>query len=146
MQIICEYVLFQEWQSKWWHQKKNEGKKFRVYRSGKVNSNMVNSKFHLIQSYYEIFFYHSPNISCLKCTVNFHLIRSKTLLSNDFELTVPNLNPHSASESSNAGLWWRFGMGICDFQASPWTSIAWLWHCWKERKQVILPSSVYICR
>ena len=38
-------------------------------------------------------FYHFPNISCLKCTVNsnFHLIRSKTLLTNDFELTVPNL-------------------------------------------------------
>ena len=37
-------------------------------------------------------FYHLPNISCLKCTVNsnFHLIRSK-ILTNDFELTVPNL-------------------------------------------------------
>ena len=58
-----------------------------------VNSNTVNSKFHLIRSYCEIFFYHFPNISCLKCTVNsnFHLIRSKTLLTNDFELTVPNL-------------------------------------------------------
>ena len=64
-----------------------------TYRSGTVNSNTVNSKFHLIRSYYEIFFYHFPNISCLKCTVNsnFHLIRSKTLLTNDFELTVPNL-------------------------------------------------------
>ena len=63
------------------------------YRSGMVNLNMVNLKFHLIRSYYEIFFYHSPNISCLKCTVNsnFHLIRSKTLLTNDFELTIPNL-------------------------------------------------------
>ena len=63
------------------------------YRSGMVNSNAVNSKFHLIRSYYEIFFYHFPNISCLKCTVNskFHLIRSKTLLTNDVELTVPNL-------------------------------------------------------
>ena len=63
------------------------------YRSGTVNSNTVNSKFHLIRSYCEIFFYHIPNISCLKCTVNsnFHLIRSKTLLTNDFELTVPNL-------------------------------------------------------
>ena len=32
-------------------------------------------------------------ISCLKCTVNsnFHLIRSKTLPTNDFELTVPDL-------------------------------------------------------
>ena len=47
----------------------------------------------LIRSYYEIFFYHFSNISCLKCTVNlnFHLIRSKTLPTNDFELTVPNL-------------------------------------------------------
>ena len=46
------------------------------YRSGMVNLNMVNSNFHLIRSYCEIFFYHFPNISCLKCTVysNFHLI------------------------------------------------------------------------
>ena len=58
-----------------------------------VNSNTVNSKFHLIQSFCEIFFYHFPNIWCLKYTVksNFHLIRSKTLLTNDFELTVPDL-------------------------------------------------------
>ena len=63
------------------------------YRSGTVNSNTVNSKFHLIQSYCKIFFYDFPNILCLKCTVNsnFHLIRSKTLLTNDFELTVPDL-------------------------------------------------------
>ena len=63
------------------------------YRSETVNSNTVNSKFHLIQSYCEIFFYHFPNISCLKCTVNsnFHLIRSKILPTNDFELTVHNL-------------------------------------------------------
>ena len=63
------------------------------YRSGTVNSNTVNSKFHLIRSYCEIFFYHFPNISCLKCTVNlnFYLIRSKTLPTNDFELTVPDL-------------------------------------------------------
>ena len=63
------------------------------YRSGTVNSNMVNSKFHLIRSYCEIFFYNFPNISCLKYTVNsnFHLIRSKTLPTNDFELIVPDL-------------------------------------------------------
>ena len=63
------------------------------YRSGTVNSNTVNSKFHLIRSYCEIFVYHFPNISCLKYTVNsnFHLIRSKTLSTNDFELTVPDL-------------------------------------------------------
>ena len=36
------------------------------YRSGTVNSNTVNSKFHLIRSYCEIFFYHFPNISRLK--------------------------------------------------------------------------------
>ena len=55
------------------------------YTSGMVNSNMVNSKFHLIRSYCEIFFYNFPNIPCLKCTVNsnFHLIRSKTLPTND---------------------------------------------------------------
>ena len=63
------------------------------YRSGTVNSNTVNSKFHLIRSYCEIFFYHFLSISCLKCTVNsnFHLIRSKTLPMNDFELNVPDL-------------------------------------------------------
>ena len=63
------------------------------YRSDTVNSNTVNSKFHFIRSYYEIFSYHFPIISCLKCMVNsnFHLIRSKTLPTNDFELTVPNL-------------------------------------------------------
>ena len=54
---------------------------------------MVNLKFHLIQSYCELFFYHFPNIPCLKYTVNsnFNLIRSKTLPMNDFELTVPDL-------------------------------------------------------
>ena len=63
------------------------------YRLGMVYLNKVNSKFHLIRSYCEIFFYHFPNIPCLKCTVNsnFHLIRSKTLLTNVFELTVPHL-------------------------------------------------------
>ena len=40
--------------------------KFSSYRLGMVNSNTVNSKFHLIRSYCEIFFYHIPNISCLK--------------------------------------------------------------------------------
>ena len=54
-----------------------------------VNSNMVYLKFHLIKSYCEMF----PNIPCLKYTVNsnFHLIWSKTLLMNDFELTIPDL-------------------------------------------------------
>ena len=63
------------------------------YRSGTVNSNMVNLMFHLIRSYCEIFFYNFPNIPCLKYTVNsnFHLIGSKTLPTNDFELTVPDL-------------------------------------------------------
>ena len=62
------------------------------YRSGTVNSNTVNSKFHLIRSYCEIFFYTFPNIPCLKFTVNsnIHLIRSKTLPTNDLELTVPD--------------------------------------------------------
>ena len=63
------------------------------YRSGTVNSKTVNSKFHLIRSYCEIFFYHLPNISCLKCAVNsnFYLIQRKILPTNDFELTIPNL-------------------------------------------------------
>ena len=53
----------------------------------------IRTRFNLIRSYCEIFFYHFLNISCLKCTVNsnFHLIRSKILPTNDFELTVPNL-------------------------------------------------------
>ena len=55
------------------------------YRSGTVNSNMVNSKFHLIRRYCEIFLYNSANIPCLKYTVNsnFHLIQSKTLQMNN---------------------------------------------------------------
>ena len=61
------------------------------YRSGTVNSNTVNSNFHPIRSYCEIFFYHFPNISCCTVYSNFHLIRSKTLLTNDFELSVPDL-------------------------------------------------------
>ena len=32
------------------------------YRSGTVNLNTVNSNFHLIRSYCEIFFYHVPTI------------------------------------------------------------------------------------
>ena len=63
------------------------------YRSGTVNSNTVNSKFHLIQIFYEVSVNSFSIISCLKYTVNsnFHLIRSKTLPTNAFELTVPNL-------------------------------------------------------
>ena len=63
------------------------------YRSVTVNSNTVNSKFRLIRSYCEIFIYNFPYISCLKYTVNsnFHLIQSKTLSTNYFELTVPDL-------------------------------------------------------
>ena len=63
------------------------------YRSGTVNSNTVNSKLHLIRFFYEVSGNIFPIISCLKCTanLNFHLIRSKTLPTNDFELTVPDL-------------------------------------------------------
>ena len=62
-------------------------------RERKYRSGTVNSKFHLIRSCCEIFVYNCPNISCLKYTVNskFHLIQSKTLPTNDFELTVPDL-------------------------------------------------------
>ena len=54
---------------------------------------MVNSKFHLIRSYCEIFFYNFPNIPCFKINLIriLRLIRSKTLQMNDFELTVPDL-------------------------------------------------------
>ena len=40
-----------------------------------------------------MFSYRFLSISCLKCTVNsyFHLIRNKSLLTNDFDLTVPDL-------------------------------------------------------
>ena len=60
------------------------------YRSGTINSIMVNSKFHFIQSFCDIYVKCFPMISCLKCTVNsnFHLIRSKILPKIDFELTV----------------------------------------------------------
>ena len=63
------------------------------YRSGTVNSNTVNSKFHLIRIIYEISVNIFSIISCSKCTVNsnFYLIQSKTLPANDFELTVSNL-------------------------------------------------------
>ena len=66
---------------------------FLYYRLGTVNSNTVNSKFHFIRSFCEMFCYHFPIISCLQCTVNsyFHLIRRKSLPTNDFELTVPDL-------------------------------------------------------
>ena len=59
-----------------------------------VNSNTVNSKFHFIRSFCEMFCYYFAIISCLKCTVNsyFHLIQGKSLPRNDFELTVPDLD------------------------------------------------------
>ena len=66
---------------------------FVIYRSGKVISGTVNSNFHFIQSFCEMFSYHFPFISCLKCAVYsyFHLFRWKSLPTNDFELTVPDL-------------------------------------------------------
>ena len=69
----CKYMAIQSWYEC-------------RYRSGMVNSNTVNSKFRLIRSYCEVFFYNFPNIPCLKCTVNsnFHLIRSKTLPTNEW--------------------------------------------------------------
>ena len=66
---------------------------FLKYRSGTVNSNTVNSKFHFIRSFCEMLSYHFPIISCSKCTVHskFHLIRRKSLPTKDFKLTVPDL-------------------------------------------------------
>ena len=57
------------------------------YRLATVNSNTVNSKFHFIQSFFEVSVKYFPVISYLNFTVNsyFHLIGSKTLLTNDFE-------------------------------------------------------------
>ena len=54
---------------------------FDKYRSGTVNSNTVNSKFHLMQMFYEVSVNIFSVISFFKNTVNsnFHLIRSKTL-------------------------------------------------------------------
>ena len=79
-----------------------------------VNSNTVNSKFHFIQSYCEIFFSHFPNISCLKCTVNsnFHLIQSKSLLTNDFELTVPDL--YQKSRCDALGIYFDISVSMTD--------------------------------
>ena len=67
-----------------------------MYRLGTVNSNTVNSKFHLIRIIYEVSVNIFSIILCLKCTVNsnFHLIQSKSLQTNDFELTVPDLYIH----------------------------------------------------
>ena len=55
-----------------------------IYRSETVNSNTVISYFHFIPFLI---------ISCLKCTSNsyFHLVRSKTLPTNNLELTVSDL-------------------------------------------------------
>ena len=60
------------------------------------NSNTVNLQYHFIGSFREMFSYHFPIVSCLKCTVNsidsyFHLLRRKSLPTNDFELTVQDL-------------------------------------------------------
>ena len=68
------------------------------YRSDTVNSNMVNSKFHFIQSFCDFSVKCFPIISCLKCTVNsnFHLFQRKSLPTNDFELTVPDLYDKSS--------------------------------------------------
>ena len=64
---------------------------FYRYRSDTVNWNTVKSKFHLFRIFYEVSVNTFSIISCLKCMVNsnFHLIRSLTLPTNDFELTVP---------------------------------------------------------
>ena len=72
------------------------------YRLGTVKSNTVNSKFHFIRSFYEIFYCNFPITSCLKCAVNssFHLIQSKFLPTNDFELTVPNLYIYSIRKAA----------------------------------------------
>ena len=71
------------------------------YRLGTVNSNTVNSNFHFIRSFCEMFSFHFPIISCLKCMVNskFHLIRRKSLPTNDFELTVPDLYLHQGNRN-----------------------------------------------
>ena len=63
------------------------------YRSDTVYSNTVNSKFRSIQIFYKVSVNSFSIISCLNCTVhsNFHLIRNKSLATNDFELTVPDL-------------------------------------------------------
>ena len=67
--------------------------RFGTVNSNTVNSNTVNSKFHFIRSFCKMFSFHFPIISYLKCTVNsyLHLIQRKSLLMNDFELTVPDL-------------------------------------------------------
>ena len=46
------------------------------YRSGTLNSNTVNSKFHLIRSFFQIFA-RFPIISCLKITVNSNTVNLK---------------------------------------------------------------------
>ena len=46
------------------------------YRSGTVNSNTVNSKFHLIRSYWE-YLATILSFSCLKCMVNSNTVNLK---------------------------------------------------------------------
>ena len=129
------------------------------YRSGTVNSNTVNSNFHLIRSYCELFFYHFPDISCLKCTVylNFHLIRSKTLLTNDFELTVPDLYFHPLVYCKWGSIWNSFTPW---YLFGTWTKLsnsnlqivyiclnikrlAWEWETLKATGQIIVSRTVH---
>ena len=63
---------------------------------------------HLIQSstLFEVSVKCFPFISCLKCTVNsnFHLIRRKSLLMNDFKLTVSDLYKRNKEQKIQAPL------------------------------------------
>ena len=54
-----------------------------IYSSGIINSNMINSKFHLIQSFFEIFaklqLFHVQNAQLIKTRVIWSSINSKLL-------------------------------------------------------------------
>ena len=59
-------------------------KYWNIYRSGTVNSNTVNSEFHLIQIFGQIFFSHILIILWLKCTVNSNSIYFKGNLADEW--------------------------------------------------------------
>ena len=87
----CEKIMCDVSMPDWLVARLHDVTSFRFLNTATGRERLIRTR--LIRSYYEIFFYHFPNIPCLKCTVNsnFHLIRSKTLPTKDFELTVPDL-------------------------------------------------------
>ena len=72
-----------------------------MYRSDTVNSNTVNSKFHFVRSFCEMFSYH------FMFNFYFHLFQRKSLPMKDFELIVPDRWLGSIGGSKRG---WRRGL------------------------------------